>query len=100
MLALAQQGGYVSVRKMLGEMSLRELGQWWALWQIDPWGEERADLRSGITDYVIAETNRDPRKRSQPFSPRDFMPYVEKKQPSLASRVRAVLKSFPSKKKG
>jgi hypothetical protein len=98
LLALAQQGGYVSVRKMLGEMSLRELGQWWALWQIDPWGEERADLRNAITSYVIAEANRNPKKRAAAFSPRDFMPYAKHKAENVVSKIKALMTRLPKKK--
>ena len=44
-----------------------------AYYEIDPWGEERADLRMGIMASVIANTNRDP-KKSRPYKARDFMP--------------------------
>lgn len=91
-----------SPRKLLGELSLRELGLWAALWRIDPWDEARADLRSGITSYVIAETNRDSKKKSTPYKPSDFMPYVRAKMKtasdSVSSRLRAALQSFPKRK--
>ncbi|HEY8766051.1 MAG TPA: hypothetical protein VIP09_02115 [Dehalococcoidia bacterium] len=36
--------------------------------------EENEDLRSGIVASVIANVNRDPKQRSEPYSPQDFMP--------------------------
>ena len=45
---------------------------------IEPFGEERADVRAGIIASVIANVNRDAKKRSQPFAPSDFMPFREK----------------------
>jgi hypothetical protein len=98
LLALAQQGGYVSIRKMLGDVSLRDLGLWAALWRIDPWGDERADKRNAMTSYVIAEVNRDPKKRSQAFSPMDFMPYAPKEVDNVASKIKRAMAKLPKKK--
>jgi hypothetical protein len=82
---------------MVDETDLRELGLWAALWRIDPWGEERADLRSAITSFVIAESKRDPKKKSKPYSPRDFMPYAHQAVEKVASKVKSVMKLFPKK---
>ena len=84
---------------MASEMSLRDLGLWAALWRIDPWGEERADARNAITSYVVAETNRDPKRRSQPFSPRDFMPMGSKKAENVSSKIRKSMAKLPRKGK-
>lgn len=40
---------------------------------LEPFGEDRADLRAGIISSTIANVNRDP-KKSQPFAAKDFMP--------------------------
>lgn len=40
---------------------------------LEPFGEGRADLRSGIVASVIANVNRDP-KKGRAFKPEDFMP--------------------------
>mgnify|MGYP000940748974 FL=1 len=61
---------------MLQRMSSRELSEWMAYYNIEPFGEERADLRSGIVASTIANVNRDP-KKGQPFKPTDFMPLSE-----------------------
>jgi Protein of unknown function (DUF4035) len=46
---------------------------------LEPFGEERADLRAGIIAMVIAEVNRDRTKRPQPFTPQDFMPQFDRR---------------------
>jgi hypothetical protein len=92
--------GYASPRAMLGEMSLRDLGRWAALWAIDPWGEERADRRAGTVSYVVAEVNRNSKTKPTPYKPEDFMPYSMKDREAhgreLSARLRA---SFPKRKK-
>jgi len=55
-------------------MSSRLLSEWMAYSAVEPWGEERADLRMGILASVIANTQRDPKKRREPWRPEDFMP--------------------------
>lgn len=95
-MSLARETGYVSPRRMLGELSLRELGLWAALWEIDPWGEERADLRNAITSYVIAESNRKQKVKATPYKPSDFMPYSLKDEKAkgrdLSHRLKAAFK--------
>jgi hypothetical protein len=44
-----------------------------AVYSLDPWGEERADLRSGIIAATMVNLQRDPRK-GKPVSPDAFMP--------------------------
>lgn len=46
---------------------------WQEYGQAEPFGEDRADLRSGIVASVIANVNRDP-KKGRPYRPDDFMP--------------------------
>jgi hypothetical protein len=51
-----------------------------------------------MTSYVIAEVNRDPKKRSQPFTPRDFMPYAPQEVESVASKIKRSMAKLPKKK--
>jgi hypothetical protein len=44
------------------------------MYRLEPWGEERADLRSGIVASVIANVHRNPKKQRKPCQPVDFMP--------------------------
>jgi hypothetical protein len=58
---------------MLRDMSPSEFGLWFAAYRVSPWGEWRGDFQSGIVASVIANVNRDPKKRAEPFSTSDFM---------------------------
>lgn len=62
---------------MQQKISSREFTEWIAYYQLEPFGEERADLRMGIIASLIANSNRDPKKRKKPFEPKDFMPLFE-----------------------
>jgi len=71
-------------------MSSREFAEWWAYYQLDPFGPERADLRNAALMALIAEMFRDPKKRGKPFEPEDFMPsfdtFQEGEEPSWKGR--------------
>jgi hypothetical protein len=56
----------------IADMSWSELQLWAAYYQLEPWGEERGDLRAGIIASTIANVYRDASR--EPFSPLDFMP--------------------------
>ncbi len=60
---------------MLGEISSRQFAEWMAFYRLEPWGEERADLRAGIVASTIANSNRG--KGQKPFKPQQFMPEFE-----------------------
>lgn len=78
---------------MLTEMRPSELGMWAAFYAVDPWTEERADLRAGTVAAVIANVHRS--RDREPFEATDFMPFREKKKPSMAQRMRAFLLGRP-----
>jgi len=43
--------------------------------------QERRDWRSGLIASVIANANRNPKKRSKPYQPSDFLPQRRRKAP-------------------
>jgi hypothetical protein len=75
---------------------------WWALWQIQPWDEERADRRAAIVAHVIANVNRNAKKRPAPFRVEDFMPYLyrdeRKEAADLSQRLLAAFGLKPKAK--
>lgn len=84
---------------LLNELSSQQLAEWLAFFQLEPWGEERADLRAGIVASTIANVNR-PAKRKKAFEPKEFMPQfgVEPDDAELAAlrlmaQMRAALRS-------
>jgi hypothetical protein len=67
----------MTVAELENRLSFRELIEWAAYYRIEPWGEERADLRSGVVAATVANANRG--KKQKPFTPTDFMPLAEKR---------------------
>jgi hypothetical protein len=53
---------------------------------IEPFGEEAADLRAGIIASVIANVNRDRKRKPDPFTPLDFMPFAERPTAQASAR--------------
>ena len=62
------------VRELLSRIGSDELTEWMAFYQLEPFGDFRADVRSGIVAATFANANR--AKDAQPFTPEDFMPFV------------------------
>lgn len=55
-------------------MDSRELAEWQAYAQLDPFGNARGDLRAGIVASTFANAHRDQKKRKKPFTAQEFMP--------------------------
>ena len=60
---------------MLAEISSVQFAEWMAYSRLEPWGEERDDLRMAIIASTIANVNRG--KNTKAFKPQDFMPSFE-----------------------
>lgn len=45
-----------------------------AYYRIEPFGDERSDLRAGIVAATVANAHRDRKRRARPFEPREFLP--------------------------
>jgi len=69
------------VSELLTRISSRELTEWIAYAELDPFGEWRADLRAGIVASTMANTARDPKRRAKAWTAQDFMPQFERKEP-------------------
>lgn len=88
------------MREAQQRITSAEFAEWLAYYQIEPWGEERADWRSGNIARVIAEAHRNPDKRSTPFTVDDFMPVYDapevEAQPweTLLDKVRLINLAF------
>lgn len=64
--------------EMLRRVSSEEITAWFAYMDIEPFGEERADLRSGVATSGIVNTLRAAYfKDPEMTTPRDFMPFEE-----------------------
>lgn len=59
-------------------MTASQFAEWYAFYQIEPFGEERADLRSGIISATLANVYR---SEGKPYLPLDFMPFRKRETP-------------------
>lgn len=66
----------LTVRELLARIDGRELAEWEAYAQIEPWGEWRADYRAALVASVIANAN-----WGKAFTPDDFMPEFGREPP-------------------
>lgn len=77
---------------MLAEMTSAQFAEWMAYSRLEPWGEERDDLRTGIVASTMANINRG--KSRKPYKPTDFMPSFEPiSEEELAARMLANARS-------
>lgn len=64
------------MRELLARIDSRELTEWMAYYQIEPFGPERDDLNAGIIASTIANVNRG--KKRKPYRPDDFVPRYDR----------------------
>lgn len=71
MLALAIGG--CTVAELQQRMGAAEFAAWLAFYQIEPFGEFRADMRSALVATLTANAHRNAKKKREPFELSDFM---------------------------
>lgn len=80
----------MALGRTLGEiaaMPAAELDTWRAFYHLDPWGEQRADLRNALVATILANANR--RKGAPAFKLRDFMLYAEEEHRQTPEEIKA-----------
>jgi hypothetical protein len=79
------------VGELTATLSSRELTEWQAFATLESLGDQRADLRMAIVCSTFANIHRGKRKKA--FTPRDFMPFIERarKDEALQADVKAVM---------
>ena len=83
----------MSVRRAQAEIDAHEFAEWMAYMTLEPFGPNRDDLRAGTVAAMIANVNRDSRKRSEPFVPGDFFPEIAEKVTEAEAPAPATLES-------
>lgn len=83
--------GEPDVDALLARLSARQFAEWSALYAQAPWGEDRADLRTGILASTLANIHRNAKAR--PFVPQDFMPYAPR-PPMAAAEIEQRIDTF------
>lgn len=80
-----------TIQELRAVLSYAEFQEWCLYYQIEPWGEDRADLRAGIVASTIA--NHAGKLRAEgtdPALPADFMPYLERPEPEAPADDRCL----------
>lgn len=75
------------MRECQERIGWQEFKEWIAFYGLEPFGESRADLRSGIIAATFANANR--AKGQRPFTAKDFMPRFgphEEEKPEILRR--------------
>lgn len=79
-------------------VSSREFTEWLAYARLEPFGAEADDHRMAQLLALVANVNRDPKRRRRPWSPGDFLPQrglrAEPDQDSLRPRIDAAMAAF------
>ena len=84
----------MTVREMLARIDSKELSEWMAYYELNPFGAVRDDLQAGIIASTIANVNRG--KNDKSFTPSDFMPYMDKPEQSEGD-MQAVMDALAGK---
>lgn len=92
--------GYANPDVMLAEMRPSHLAEFIALGDIEPWGDERADLRAALQTMQMVSASGAKRSGGGYFELTDFMLDFRPKAESLLEKAKSVFLNFPSKKKG
>ena len=74
---------------MLAEMSAKQLREWMEFYRIDPWSEERADIRAAIVAHTVAVSSGASRKDKRPMKIEDFMPEFGAREKAKAKPVQS-----------
>lgn len=67
------------MRELLARLGSDEFTEWVAYYQLEPFGDYRGDYRSGVVASTLANVYRS--KEARPFTPEDFMPFLERLEP-------------------
>ena len=73
------------MRQAQQEISSAEFTEWLAYYQLEPFGEQLADLRHGTACALLANINRDAAARPDPYQADDFIHWT--KQPEAAEET-------------
>jgi len=76
------------------EYSDLTLAQFSALSEEHRRSQERQDFRAALICSVIANVNRDPKKRSKPYQPKDFMPGQKQTKKQSAQQMFETVKAL------
>ena len=85
----------MTVRELLARIDSHELSEWLAYYQIEPFGETRADMRAALIAMIMANIYR--KKNQPPFNLGDFMFKFEPSKPQSVEEMKAICKSIANR---
>ena len=85
---------------MLASIRPTQLAEWMALNDIDPFGDERADMRTALQTMQLAQVQGAKRPGGGYFELSDFMLDFRPKATKLLAKAKAVFLGLAAKKKG
>ena len=78
---------------MLQDLTSKQVSEWMAYYNIEPWGEGQGFYQAGIIASLIANVNR--KKGAKPFKPKDFIPDFEQRyRPIIKQSTEVQLEIF------
>ncbi len=66
--------GRIDVDVMLSEIDARQFLEWQVFANLSPFVEDRADVRTGLILHMLANVNRDSKKKPTPWPLEQFIP--------------------------
>ncbi len=81
----------MTFKELLERMDSRELSEWMAYYNLEPFGEERADIRQGITSCVMANSFSNKKHKIDDFIPKFRQ---QRKEPKDWETMKAMLQGF------
>ena len=82
----------MTVSELLARISSKELTEWMAFSQVEPFGAEADYLGHAITASTIANVNRKPKSKAHTVE--EFMPKFEKKKKQSTEEMIQIAKMF------
>lgn len=64
----------MSVKRAHREIDSDEFAEWMAFSKVEPFGAEAEDRRFAVLATILANVNRDPKSKPEPFTEADFFP--------------------------
>ena len=93
----------MTVAELLDRMSSREFSEWMAYYQIEPFGEARADLRQALTTTAVINAAQAQAKHPKWSKPEDFMLFSKAQsktnEPVSPDELKGKLLAFAGKRR-
>lgn len=79
---------------LLPRLTSGQWSDWLAFARLEPFGPQREDRRAGVLASLIANANRDPKKRAEAWGPEHFFTELAPEPIPIAQKLRNVFGRF------